>query len=247
MTIDLNADLGEGAGFDDEILSLISSANIATGFHAATPSSIFFSIQAAREHKVAVGAHPSFDDRKNFGRKEMALTPSDVFPLVAYQLGAFQSLCRAAAVDMNHVKPHGALYNMSARDRTLADAIAHAILAVDAKLILFAPPHSALEEGARQLELRTAAEVFADRNYNADGSLVSRASPDALLRDPDQAAERVIRMLRDKKVAAIDGTDIAIECDTICVHGDTPGAVAFVRTLRTRLERDGITIAPPSK
>jgi 5-oxoprolinase (ATP-hydrolysing) subunit A len=247
MTIDLNSDLGEGAGFDEEILPLISSANIATGFHAGTPASIFFSIRAARQHKVAVGAHPSLDDRKNFGRKEMAMTPSDVFPLVSYQLGAFQSLCQAAGVEMNHVKPHGALYNMSARDRTLADAIAHAILAVDRKLILFAPPRSALEQAARQLQLRTASEFFADRNYHADGSLVSRASPDALLRDPVQAAERVIRMLREKKVTAIDGTDIAIECDTVCVHGDTPGAVPFVRALRGHLERDAIIIASPTK
>jgi UPF0271 protein len=247
MTIDLNSDLGEGAGFDNEILSLVSSANIATGFHAGTPVSIYNSITAANEYGVAVGAHPSFDDRENFGRSEIIMAPADLFSLVTYQLGAFQALCSAAGVEMNHVKPHGALYNMSARDRTLADVIAAAVLQLDPRLIVFAPPQSDLEQAARHLRLQTAAEVFADRNYNADGSLVSRTRPDALLRDPDQAAERVIRMLREKKVATVDGTDIPITVNTVCIHGDTPSAVSFVKALRAQLEGNGITIAAAVK
>jgi UPF0271 protein len=247
MTIDLNSDLGEGAGFDDEILSLVSSASIATGFHSGTPASIFHSINAAHEYGVAVGAHPSFDDRQNFGRSEITMAPADLFSFVTYQLGAFRALCSAAGVEMNHVKPHGALYNMSARDRMLADVIAAAVLQLDPHLIVFAPPDSALEHAARNVGLQTAAEIFADRNYNADGSLVSRTRPDALLRDPDQAAERVIRMVREKKVTAIDGTNIPITANTVCVHGDTPGAVSFVRVLRARLEANGITIAASVK
>ncbi len=245
MTIDLNSDLGEGAGHDEEILALVSSASIACGFHAGTPASIFTAVSSAQKHGVAVGAHPSFDDRTNFGRTEAQLAPDEVFALVVYQLGAFDAICRAAGVHMNHVKPHGALYNMSARDRGLAEAIGHAVLTLDSKPIVFAPPGSALEHAARDLHLQTAAEVFADRNYNRDGSLVSRTAPDALLRDPHTAAERVVRMLREKKVRALNGTDIPIFARTVCVHGDTPGAVEFARQLRARLEREGISIAPP--
>lgn len=245
MKIDLNSDLGEGAGFDEEILSLVSSASIACGFHAGTPASIFASIELAQQRGASVGAHPSFDDRENFGRKEMNLTPSEVFALVTYQLAAFEALCRAADVELNHVKPHGALYNMSAVDRDLADSIAYAIRNLASNPVVFAPPGSALERAARDLNLPTAAEVFADRNYNADGSLVSRTESNALLRDPEAAAERVLRMLREKKVRAVDGTDISLSADTVCVHGDTPGAVEFARQLRIRLEREGILIAPP--
>jgi UPF0271 protein len=245
MKVDLNSDLGEGAGHDDEILSLVSSANIACGFHAGSPASIFNSICAAKEKGVAVGAHPSLDDQKNFGRTEMQIGVAEVYALVAYQVGAFRALCTAVGVEMNHVKPHGALYNMAVRDRELSDAIAHGVLAVDTRAILFAPAGTDLFRAAQELGLQTAAEVFADRNYNADGSLVSRTKPDALLHDPDEAAERVVRMLREGKVRATDGTDVAISAETICVHGDTPGAVEFARTLRALLEGEGIIIAAP--
>ena len=245
MKIDLNSDLGEGAGHDEEILALVSSANIACGFHAGTPASIFASIEAAQKYGIAVGAHPSFDDRINFGRSEMQLPPAELFALVVYQLGAFAAICRTAGSAMNHIKPHGALYNMSARDRNLAEVIAAAVLSFNPELVVFAPPNSALEHAARDSHLQTAAEVFADRTYNADGSLVSRARPDALLHDPNAAAERVIRLLREKKVRALDGTDITISADTVCVHGDTPRAVEFARQLRLRLEREGILIGPP--
>ena len=247
MNVDLNSDLGEGAGHDDEILSLVSSANIACGFHAGNPASIFNSISAAKEKGVAVGAHPSFGDRKNFGRTEMQLSAAEAYALVAYQVGAFQALCTAAGVEMNHVKPHGALYNMAVRNRELADAIAHGVLAVDTRAILFAPAGTELFRAAQELGLQTAAEVFADRNYNSDGTLVSRTKPDALLHDPAAAAERVVRMLTEGKIRAVDGSDVSVKAETICLHGDKPDAVEFARTLRARLEREGIIIAGPEK
>ena len=247
MKVDLNSDLGEGAGHDDEILSLVSSANIACGFHTGNPASIFNSIRAAKEKGVAVGAHPSLDDRENFGRTEMQVSAAEAYALVAYQVGAFQALCIAAGVEMNHVKPHGALYNMAVRDRELSDAIAHGVLAVDSRAILFAPAGTELFRAAQKLGLQTAAEVFADRNYNSDGTLVSRTKPDALLHDPGEAAERVDRMLREGKIRAVDGSDVRVQAETICVHGDTPGAVEFVRALRARLEGEGIIIAAPGK
>ncbi len=245
MTVDLNADLGEGAGHDEEILTLVSSANIACGFHAGTPSSILHSIRLAMERGVAVGAHPSFDDRKNFGRTEMNVPPGEVYALVAFQVGAFRALCEAAGTEMRHVKPHGALYNMAARDRAMADAVAHAVLAAQAKTLLFVPPRSALEDGAGEIGLQAVREFFADRAYQPDGALVSRSQPDAILPDPGEAAQRVVRMLREKKVRTSDGTDFSISAETICVHGDTPGAVDFVRTLRAQLERENIRIAAP--
>jgi len=243
MKVDLNSDLGEGAGHDDEILSLVSSANIACGFHAGNPASIFNSIRAAKEKGVAVGAHPSLDDRKDFGRAEMQVSAAEVYALVAYQVGAFNALCTAAGVEMHHVKPHGALYNMAVRDRELSDAIAHGMLAINTRAILFAPAGTELFRAAHELGLATAAEVFADRN----GSLVSRTKPAALLHDPAEAADRVLRMLKEGKIRTVDGIDISVRAETICLHGDTPGAVEFARTLRARLKGEGIIIAAPEK
>ena len=244
--IDLNSDLGEGAGHDNEILDLVSSANIACGFHAGDPPSTFATIQAALERGVAIGAHPSFPDRENFGRTEMALPPAEVYASVAYQVGGLQALARAAGARLSHVKAHGALYNMAARDRALADVIANAVFALDPKLILFAPGESALDYAATELGLQTASEVFADRNYLADGSLVPRSRPDAFVHDPIEAAERIIRILVEGKVRAVDGTDVALSATTVCVHGDNPQAVAFVRKLRERLEMEEVMIAAPA-
>lgn len=246
MRVDLNADLGEGAGHDDELLELVSSASIACGFHAADPVSILASIRAAQEHGVAVGAHPGFADRENFGRREVALPPEEVFALVAYQLGAFHALATAAGARVNHMKAHGALYNMAVRDENLAEAIAHAVRAIDPSLLLFAPGESALERAAQSAKLRVVREVFADRNYLTDGSLVSRTRPDALLHDPEEAAGRVLRMLREGVVRSVEGEDVEVHAETICLHGDTPGAVEFARSLRESLEKNGVSIqAPP--
>jgi len=245
MHVDLNADLGEGAGHDDELLQLVSSASIACGFHAGDPVSVLASIRAARERGVAVGAHPGFADREDFGRIEVALPAAEVFAIVAYQLGAFRALATAARTPVNHVKPHGALYNMAVRDEKLAEAIANAVRAIDSSLLLFAPGGSVLERAAQSAKLRVVREVFADRNYLADGSLVPRTRPDALLHDPEEAAVRVLRMLREGVVRSVDGTDVGVHADTICVHGDTPGAVDFARSLRERLGKNGVSIQAP--
>jgi 5-oxoprolinase (ATP-hydrolysing) subunit A len=242
LSVDLNADLGEGSGHDGELFELISSANIATGFHAGDSDTMHAAISAARNHGVAVGAHPSFFDRENFGRKELTISNEEVFDTVAYQLGIFQALASALDVRPNHVKPHGALYNMAVRDAKLADAIARAIESVDRKLILFAPDKSDLARAGQAHGLRVAREIFADRNYLDDGWLVSRTRADALLHDPKEAAQRVLRMLREGKVRSVGGRDVAVRGETICVHGDTPGAVEFARELRRQLEAEGVKI-----
>ncbi len=245
LSVDINADLGEGAGHDEELFELISSANIATGFHAGDSDSMHAAVSAAKKHGVAVGAHPSFFDRENFGRKELKISSPEVFDAVAYQLGVFQAIASAVGVRPNHVKPHGALYNMAVRDRDLADAIARAIKSVDPKLILFAPDKSELARAGEAYALQIAREIFADRNYLNDGWLVPRTRPDALLRDPKEAARRVLRMLREHKVRSVEGRDVEVRGETICVHGDTPGAVEFARELRSQLEREGVRISAP--
>jgi 5-oxoprolinase (ATP-hydrolysing) subunit A len=245
LSVDLNADLGEVSGHDAELFELISSANIATGFHAGDSDTMHAAVSAAKKHGVAVGAHPSFFDRENFGRKEMNVPNEEVLGAVAYQLGIFQAIASALDVRPNHVKPHGALYNMAVRDAKLADAIARAIESVDSKLILFAPDNSELACAGEVHGLQIAREIFADRNYLNDGWLVPRTRPDALLHDPKQAAQRVLRMLREGKVRSVEGRDVDVRGETICIHGDTPGAVEFARELRTQLETEGVRISAP--
>jgi 5-oxoprolinase (ATP-hydrolysing) subunit A len=245
LVVDLNADLGEGAGHDDEFLSLVTSANIACGFHAGDADTMRQSIMTARDRNVAVGAHPSLFDRENFGRKELPVKPEEVFEAVVYQLGIFQAIAEAAGVRPHHVKPHGALYNMAVRDESLAEAIGRAVASVDEKLLLFAPQNTALSRAGEKNGLRIAHEVFADRNYLSNGQLVPRTRPDALLHDPVEAVPRVIRMLREGKVRSIDGVDVDVRAETICLHGDNPEAVDFARELRSRLEKEGVTIRAP--
>lgn len=245
LAVDLNADLGEGAGHDDELLALVTSANIACGFHAGDAGTMRTSIEAARARNVAVGAHPSLFDRENFGRKELPVAPAEIFDAVVYQLGIFQAIAEACGVRPNHVKPHGALYNMAARDDDLAKAIAHAVANVDAQLIFFAPASSALARAGEAEGLQIAREVFADRNYCSDGSLVSRSRPDALLHNSSDAAPRVLRMLREGKVRSVDGKDVDVRAETVCLHGDNPEAVEFARALRLRLEKEGVALRAP--
>ncbi len=245
LTVDLNSDLGEGAGTDEQLLELVSSANIACGFHAGDAATINATLRQAKRLGVAVGAHPSLADRENFGRRELPVTPGEVFELVLYQLGAFGAIANSLGIRPHHVKPHGALYNMAARDEGLARAVASATAAADPSLILFAPAGSALERAGQSAGLRVAREVFADRNYLPDGSLVPRTRPDALLHDAEEAAARAIRMLRDNVVRAVDGTDLPITAETICVHGDTPAAVAFARRLREQLALAHVKVAAP--
>ncbi|MFZ0915889.1 MAG: 5-oxoprolinase subunit PxpA [Candidatus Udaeobacter sp.] len=247
LFVDINADLGEGAGHDNELFELISSANIATGFHAGDSDTMHAAICAAKEHGVAIGAHPSFFDRENFGRKELNVADQEVLDAVAYQLGIFQAIASTLDVRPNHVKPHGALYNMAVRDAKLADAMARAVESVDSKLILFAPDKSELARAGEAHGLQIAREIFADRNYLKDGWLVPRTRPDALLHDPKEAVQRVLRMLREGKVRSVEGDDVDVRGETICVHGDTPGAVGFARELRTRLESEGVRISAPKR
>ena len=245
LSVDINADLGEGSGHDEELFELISSANIATGFHAGDSDSMHAAITTAKKHGVAVGAHPSFFE--NFGRKELKISTPEIFDAVAYQLGVFQAIASAVGVQPNHVKPHGALYNMAVRDQELADSIARAIESVDPQLILFAPDKSELARAGDAHGLQIAREIFADRNYLNDGWLVPRTRPDALLRDPNEAAQRVLRMLREGKVRSVEGGDVDVRGETICVHGDTPGAVEFARELRSQLDHEGVKIRAPQR
>jgi len=243
LSVDLNADLGEGVPSEHDLLPLITSASIACGLHAGNPSSMQASIRAAQAAGVAVGAHPSLNDRENFGRTELPVPLEEVFALVVYQIGAFQAIANSLGVKPRHLKLHGALYNMAARDRAIAETAVQAVVAVDRSLVLFCPGRSAIAEAAAAHQLSFAREVFADRNYLSDGSLVPRTRADALLHDPKASAKRVLRILRERVVTAVDGTEIPIEAETICVHGDTPDAILFARQLRTHLTEAGISIA----
>jgi UPF0271 protein len=236
-SIDLNCDLGEGAGHDAELMPLITSANIACGAHAGDEATMRTTVALAQKHGAAIGAHPGFADRENFGRRELALSAEEIWALVMRQILALRALA-----PLRHVKPHGGLYNLAARDATVAGAIADAVQAVDKNLILFALAGSELVKAGRARGLRVAEEVFADRTYQADGSLTPRSQPGALIQDEELAAAQVLRMIREGKVRATDGTDVSIKADTVCLHGDSPHAVAFAQRLNVELRKAGIKI-----
>jgi UPF0271 protein len=245
--IDLNCDLGESFGIyrigrDTDVLDWITSANIACGFHAGDPHVMHRTVQLALEKGVAIGAHPGLPDRQWFGRRWMELTPEEVFDLVVYQVGALSAFVRVCGGELQHVKPHGALFNVAAVNSEIARAVAEAVARVDDHLILFGLAGSELVRAGRQVGLRVAEEVFADRQYEPDGTLTPRTRPDAVIHDPDHAVARVIRMIREGKVTAADGSDLGIRADTVCVHGDQPEAVAFVRQLRQAFEANGIQV-----
>lgn len=247
MRVDLNCDLGEsfGAwtmGMDEAVLPHISSANVACGFHASDPTVMARTVALAKKYGAAVGAHPGYPDLQGFGRRNMVIPPSEVKAMVQYQVGALQAFCKAVGLTMQHVKPHGALYNMAGRDEALALAICEGIAEVDDRLILMGLSGSCMLTAARQVGLQGAHEVFADRAYNEDGSLVPRGKPGAMIEDEDEAVRRVIRMIREGTVTAVTGRDIPIRADSVCVHGDSPKALAFVKTIRAALEADGITV-----
>lgn len=235
--LDLNCDLGEGAGHDAELMAFITSANIACGGHAGDTTTMRETIILAQKHGVAIGAHPSFADREHFGRRERPLAPADVRTLVVAQVQALR-----AFGPLRHVKPHGALYNLAARDPVIADAMAEGIFALDASLVIFAPANSKLSVAARARGMRVASEVFADRTYQGDGSLTPRSRPDALMADADTAVAQVLRMVREGVVRATDGCDVSIVADTVCVHGDGPHAVVFAQRLNAELRKAGIEI-----
>lgn len=244
LHVDLNADLGEGAPDDAELLALVSSANIACGWHAGDARLMQRTVNAALERGVAIGAHPSYPDRDNFGRSEMQLAPADVRADLIYQIGALDALVRAEGGRLNHVKPHGALYNQAARDPALADAIATAVLDVDPALALYGLAGSELLRAAERAGLRAVAEVFADRGYRADGSLVPRSQPGAFVDDVDQAVARTLRMVREGVVVAVSGETVALQAQTICLHGDGPHALAFARAIHAALNDAGVQLRP---
>lgn len=250
--VDLNCDMGEsfGAwhlGMDEEILKEITSANVACGFHASDPDMMHKTVEMATRAGVAVGAHPGYPDLVGFGRRPMALSPSEVYTSVLYQIGALDGFCRAAGCTMQHVKPHGAMYNTAAKDPDIANAIVRAIRDFRKDLILFAPAGSQMAVEAEREGLRVAYEVFADRAYEEDGSLVSRRKPGAMITDEELAVKRVIRMVKEGMVEAITGKDIEIQADSICVHGDGPKALAFAGKIREALKKEQIEIVSVEK
>lgn len=247
--IDLNADVGESfgpyvIGDDERMLRHVTSANIACGCHGGDPSVMRRTVRLAVACGASPGAHPGYADLIGFGRRDIAMDLQEVEDLVVYQIGALAGVAAAQGARLHHVKPHGALYNRAARDRALADAIARAVRAVDDRLVLFGGSGSRLLEAGEALGLRTAAEVFADRAYHADGSLVSRREPGAVITDPAAVADRALRLVQGGEVAAVTGEVIRLRRDTICLHGDTPGAGDLAATLRTRLEEAGVRLSP---
>lgn len=252
MKIDLNCDMGESfgryrIGADEEMMTVITSANIACGYHAGDPLVMDKTVRLAVEYGVGIGAHPGFPDLMGFGRRNMSLSPEEIENYVLYQIGALAAFAQAAGTKLAHVKPHGALYNMAAKDLQMAQAIARAVARFDKGLILVCPPNSEMEKAARELGLRVAREGFADRAYNADGSLRSRRLPGALIEDPQEAAERVVRMVKEGIVVAYTGEEIPMQVETICVHGDTPAAVEIAKAVRKALEAAGIEVVPMGK
>ncbi len=247
--IDLNSDLGESLGAwsmgdDAAMLDIVSSANVACGFHAGDPAGILATLKAAQARGVAVGAHVAYPDLIGFGRRAMDVASSDLVADVIYQIGALQGLAQAAGTSIGYVKPHGALYNTIAHDSAQARDVIAAIRAVDANLALVALAGSPLVRWAQDAGLRVVAEAFADRAYTPQGTLVSRREPGAVLHDSALVASRMLRLVRDGVVEAVDGSLASVQAQSICVHGDSPGAVAMARAVRAALEADGIAVRP---
>ena len=248
-SIDLNCDLGESfgrwsLGNDEAVMESITSANVACGYHAGDPAVMRRTVRLARRARVAVGAHPGLPDLAGFGRRPMGVTPDEVEDLVLYQVGALAAIAKAEGVGLQHVKPHGALYNMAVADRALADAIARAVAAFDPALILFALPGTELLRAGQAAGLPVAPEGFADRAYEEDGSLTPRSRPGAVIHDPDEVVRRAVKMAREGVVVSTTGEEIPMRVATICTHGDTPGSHELTRRLREGLEREGIKVRP---
>jgi 5-oxoprolinase (ATP-hydrolysing) subunit A len=247
-TIDLNADLGEGFGVwrlgdDDAMLDVVTSANVACGFHAGDPAGLVRTCRSAAQRGVRIGAQVGYRDLAGFGRRYIDITAEDLFADVVYQLGALQALAHTAGSTVSYVKPHGALYNTIVTDSGQATAVAEAVHAVNPELPVLGLAGSEFFTAAERLGLRTVPEAFADRAYRTDGHLVPRREPGAVLHDVDQIAERVMAMIDTGQVTAIDGSSVAISAESVCVHGDSPGAVQIASTLRSRLESKGIELA----
>lgn len=245
--VDLNCDLGESfgsykLGSDEEVIPYISSANIACGFHASDPLVMNNTVKLAKEYNISVGAHPGFADLVGFGRRKIDISYKEAKCIVQYQIGALNAFCTAHGVKMNHVKPHGAFYNMAAKDLNLAIAICEAIYEMDKDLILLGLSGSKMIDAAKSIGLRFASEVFADRAYNDDGSLVDRTNMGAVITDEELAIKRVVRMVKENMVETINGVDIPISPDSICVHGDGVKALEFVKKIRQAFANEGIEV-----
>ncbi|MGG5259872.1 LamB/YcsF family protein [Phycicoccus avicenniae] len=246
-TVDLNADLGESFGAwvlgdDDAMLGVVTSANVACGFHAGDPTTLRRTVARASASGVAVGAQVGYRDLAGFGRRRMDVAPDDLAADVLYQLGALEAMCRAAGTRVRYLKPHGALYTAVVDDERQARAVVGAVLAYDASMTVLGLPGSALLRIAAAEGLPTVAEAFADRGYDAAGHLVPRTEPGALLVEADEVAARVVRMVRDGVLTAVDGTEVAVHPGSVCVHGDTPGAVALATAVRAALASAGVTV-----
>ncbi len=245
--VDLNSDLGESFGLytignDEAVLQYVSSANVACGFHAGDPQVMQKTVAMAAAAGVAVGAHPGVPDLMGFGRRKMDITPQEAYAMVLYQVGALQAFTTAAHVPLQHVKPHGALYNMAAKDKALAAAIAQAVQDVNPQLILYGLAGSYLIREGEKIGLTTASEVFADRTYQPDGTLTPRSQPDAMVTDEELAISRVLHMIQEGVVTAQNGADIPVQADTICIHGDGAKALAFAHKIKTALEAHDIAV-----
>jgi 5-oxoprolinase (ATP-hydrolysing) subunit A len=245
--IDLNCDMGESFGAysmgnDIAILDFVNSANIACGFHAGDPQTIHKTVKAALGKGVAIGAHPGLPDLQGFGRRTMAISMSEAYDMVIYQIGAVAGFAQALGGRLAHVKAHGALYNMAAKDQRLANVIAKAVHDFDSRLIMFGLAGSAMIEAAEDVGLRAANEVFADRTYQDDGSLTPRSQSNAMIEDEEQSVAQVKRMVTEGVVRSVDGSDVRVRADTLCIHGDQPNALAFARRIRTELERAGVEV-----
>lgn len=249
LRVDLNCDMGEsfGAwqmGSDAELMDYVTSVNIACGFHAGDATTIKKTVELAVNKGVAIGAHPSFPDLQGFGRRNMDLSTDEIFDIVLYQTAALKGIAESLGSRLNHVKPHGALYNQAAKNSAIAAAIARAVRALDPTLVLVGLSGSMSIEESELLGLQTASEAFADRTYQGDGSLTPRSRPSAMIENADAAASQVLSMVRDGSVTALSGERIDIKADTICIHGDSVGAVAFAQRVRSELASNGIDVAP---
>lgn len=243
MSIDLNADVGEGME-DSSLIPFITSANVACGFHAGDPNTMDETVALALSNGVRVGAHPGYPDKENFGRVAIEMPADAIEHLILYQVSALDGFVRSHGGTLTHVKPHGALYHSAGEFPDVARAVAEGVRRFSTRLILVGPPQSMLLEAGREAGLPVAAEAFADRRYRPDGTLVPRGQSGALVTDPEEAAEQALRLARDGFVFAQDGSRVAITAETICLHGDTPGAAAIARRVYERLREEGIQIAP---
>ncbi|MCZ8537842.1 5-oxoprolinase subunit PxpA [Paenisporosarcina quisquiliarum] len=245
--VDLNCDMGESFGAykmgnDEEILDFVTSANIACGFHAGDPSTMRKTVKLALEKGVGIGAHPGFQDLTGFGRRNMFVSPQEAYELVVYQIGALYGFVKSEGGVMQHVKPHGALFNMAATDAALSEAIAEAVYAVNPELVLFGLSGSEIVKAGEKIGLRTANEVFSDRTYQADGTLTSRKEANALITDTDAAIGQVVRMVKEGMVTSADGKEVTIQADTVCIHGDGVHALDFARRISQTLKTSEIDI-----